>query len=65
MVVGGLPDGSKDIAGARAQVTEATAKLLEHGTIARRAHRAGTAASRLCGRSLLPVAAVGGARSVR
>ena len=31
MVVGGLPAGSKDIAGARAQVAEATAMLLEHG----------------------------------
>jgi sugar phosphate isomerase/epimerase len=31
MVVGGLPEGSKDIAGARAQVSEATALLLNHG----------------------------------
>ncbi len=31
MVVGGLPAGSKDIAGARAQVAEASALLLEHG----------------------------------
>lgn len=31
MVVGGLPDGSKDIAAAREQVTEASAMLLEHG----------------------------------
>lgn len=31
MVVGGLPAGSKDIAGARAQVAEGTARLLEHG----------------------------------
>ncbi len=31
MVVGGLPDGSRDIAGARAQVAEATGLLLEHG----------------------------------
>jgi sugar phosphate isomerase/epimerase len=31
MVVGGLPEGSKDILGARAQVAEATARLLEHG----------------------------------
>lgn len=31
MVVGGLPEGSKDIAGARAQVAEASAMLLEHG----------------------------------
>lgn len=31
MVVGSLPGGSKDIAGARAQVREATAILLEHG----------------------------------
>jgi sugar phosphate isomerase/epimerase len=31
MVVGGLPEGSKDIAGARAQVAEASASLLEHG----------------------------------
>jgi sugar phosphate isomerase/epimerase len=30
MVVGGLPHGSKDIAGARQQVAEATAILLEH-----------------------------------
>ncbi len=34
MVVGSLPKGSKDIAGARAQVTEATALLLEHGKAA-------------------------------
>ena len=31
MVVGGLPKGSKDIAGARTQVVEGTAALLEHG----------------------------------
>ena len=31
MVVGGLPEGSKDIAGARAQVAEASALLVEHG----------------------------------
>ena len=31
MVVGSLPPGSKDIAGARAQVAEATGMLLEHG----------------------------------
>lgn len=31
MVVGGLPDGSKDITAARAQVAEASALLLEHG----------------------------------
>jgi sugar phosphate isomerase/epimerase len=31
MVVGGLPMGSKDIAGARAQVVEGTTQLLEHG----------------------------------
>jgi sugar phosphate isomerase/epimerase len=31
MVVGGLPEGSKDLAAARAQVAEATALLLEHG----------------------------------
>jgi sugar phosphate isomerase/epimerase len=31
MVVGGLPEGSKDIAAARAQVAEASAVLLEHG----------------------------------
>lgn len=31
MVVGSLPKGSKDIAGARAQVREAVAILLEHG----------------------------------
>lgn len=31
MVVGGLPDGSKDIAAARAQVAAASAMLLEHG----------------------------------
>ena len=31
MVVGGLPKGSKDIAGARVQVAEGTARLLEHG----------------------------------
>lgn len=31
MVVGGLPEGSKDIAAARAQVTEATAMLLAYG----------------------------------
>ena len=31
MVVGGLPEGSKDIAGARAQVAEASALLLDHG----------------------------------
>ena len=31
MVVGGLPEGSKDIAAARAQVAEASALLLEHG----------------------------------
>ncbi|MFN4141731.1 sugar phosphate isomerase/epimerase family protein [Aestuariivirga sp.] len=31
MVVGGLPAGSKDIAGARAQVAEGTALLLDHG----------------------------------
>jgi sugar phosphate isomerase/epimerase len=31
MVVGGLAEGSKDIAGARAQVTEASALLLDHG----------------------------------
>lgn len=31
MVVGGLPEGSKDIAAARAQVAEGTALLLEHG----------------------------------
>lgn len=30
MVVGGLPAGSKDISGARQQVTDATALLLEH-----------------------------------
>jgi sugar phosphate isomerase/epimerase len=30
MVVGGLPEGSKDIAGARAQVTEGTALLAEY-----------------------------------
>ena len=30
MVVGGLPAGSKDLAAARAQVTEATARLAEH-----------------------------------
>ncbi len=30
MVVGGLPEGSKDLAGARAQVAEATGLLLEH-----------------------------------
>lgn len=31
MVVGSLPEGSKDIAGARAQVADATAVLVEHG----------------------------------
>lgn len=31
MVVGGLPKGSKDIAGARAQVAEGAAQLLEYG----------------------------------
>jgi sugar phosphate isomerase/epimerase len=31
MVVGGLPTGSKDIAGARTQVVEGVAQLLEHG----------------------------------
>jgi sugar phosphate isomerase/epimerase len=31
MVVGGLPTGSKDIAGARAQVSEGVAQLSEHG----------------------------------
>ena len=31
MVVGGLPEGSKDIAAARAQVAEGTAMLLDHG----------------------------------
>ena len=31
MVVGGLPAGSKDMAGARAQVAEASALLLDHG----------------------------------
>ena len=31
MVVGGLPTGSKDIAGARGQVAEGVAKLVEHG----------------------------------
>jgi sugar phosphate isomerase/epimerase len=31
MVVGGLPEGSNDIAAARAQVAEGTAQLLEHG----------------------------------
>lgn len=31
MVVGGLPAGSKDIAGARAQVAEGTAQILAHG----------------------------------
>ena len=31
MVVGGLPTGSKDIAGARVQVAEGVAQLLEHG----------------------------------
>jgi len=31
MVVGGLPEGSKDMAAARAQVAEATAQLLDHG----------------------------------
>ena len=31
MVVGGLPEGSKDIAGARAQVAEGMAQLLDHG----------------------------------
>ena len=31
MVVGGLPPGSKDIAGARAQVSEGVAQLSEHG----------------------------------
>jgi sugar phosphate isomerase/epimerase len=31
MVVGGLPAGSKDIAGARAQATEGVGLLLEHG----------------------------------
>ena len=31
MVVGGLPAGSKNISGARAQVAEASALLLEHG----------------------------------
>lgn len=31
MVVGGLPSGSKDIAGARAQVAEGVAQLLEQG----------------------------------
>ncbi len=31
MVVGGLPEGSKDISGARRQVAEATALLLDHG----------------------------------
>ncbi|MFO1121999.1 MAG: sugar phosphate isomerase/epimerase family protein [Hyphomicrobiales bacterium] len=31
MVVGGLPQGSKDLAAARAQVAEATALLLDHG----------------------------------
>ena len=30
MVVGGMPQGSKDIAGARAQVAEGTARLLDH-----------------------------------
>ncbi|MGE3831781.1 MAG: sugar phosphate isomerase/epimerase family protein [Parvibaculaceae bacterium] len=30
MVVGGMPPGSKDIAGARSQVAEGTAQLLEH-----------------------------------
>ena len=34
MVVGGLPKGSKDIAGARAQVAEGTAALLEYGKTA-------------------------------
>ena len=32
MVVGGLPAGSKDIAGARRQVTEAVGLLLDHGS---------------------------------
>ena len=31
MVVGGLPEGSRDIAGARAHVVEGTAQLLEYG----------------------------------
>ncbi len=31
MVVGGLPEGSRDLGGARAQVAEASAMLLEHG----------------------------------
>ena len=30
MVVGGLPDGSKSLAGARAQVIEGTARIVEH-----------------------------------
>ena len=34
MVVGGLPAGSKDIAGARAQVAEGTALLVEHARTA-------------------------------
>jgi sugar phosphate isomerase/epimerase len=34
MVVGGLPEGTKDIAAARAQVAEASALLLEHGKAA-------------------------------
>lgn len=34
MVVGGLPDGSKDIAGARRQVADASHLLLEHGRAA-------------------------------
>jgi sugar phosphate isomerase/epimerase len=34
MVVGSLPEGSKDIAGARAQVQDATAQLVEHGRTA-------------------------------
>ena len=34
MVVGGLPAGSKDIAGARKQVAEASALLVEHGKTA-------------------------------
>ena len=35
LVVGGLPPGSKDIAGARAQVRDGIAKLLEHARAAR------------------------------
>jgi sugar phosphate isomerase/epimerase len=34
MVVGGLPEGSKDLAGARAQVLEGTGLLLEHARAA-------------------------------